>query len=176
MTAEPFESGPLLEVERLQGGSDLLLQLVRRFEHSRERVWKVLTDPALLRAWSPYVADRDLSSPGPVALQMIDGMSDAVLATEVRRAERPVLLEYGWGDSDMAWRLDVEGPGTRLTLRQSVADEAMLPKLAAGWHICLAVADRLLQGRPVGPIVGESSMDHGWQALHDAYAARLDPG
>ena len=49
----------------------------------------------------------------------------------------------------------------------------MVPKVAAGWHICLVVAERLLDGHPIGPIVGENAMRFGWQALHDAYAERL---
>jgi hypothetical protein len=46
-------------------------------------------------------------------------------------------------------------------------------KVAAGWHLCLVVADQLLSGDPVGPIVGEEAMQFGWQDLHDRYAAEL---
>ena len=42
-----------------------------------------------------------------------------------------------------------------------------------GWHLCLVVADRLMDGHPVGPIRGRDAMDHGWEALRDAYAERL---
>jgi hypothetical protein len=50
----------------------------------------------------------------------------------------------------------------------------MLPKVAAGWHLCLDVAERLLDGRPIGPIRGEDARNHGWEELHDAYAEKLE--
>jgi hypothetical protein len=46
--------------------------------------------------------------------------------------------------------------------------------VAAGWHLCLDVAERMLDGEPIGPIRGQDAMNHGWQELHDAYAERLD--
>ena len=49
-----------------------------------------------------------------------------------------------------------------------------MPKVAAGWHLCLVVAERLLDGDPVGPVTGEAAKDHGWAALRDGYADRLD--
>jgi hypothetical protein len=48
-----------------------------------------------------------------------------------------------------------------------------LPKLAAGWHLCLDVAEQLMDGAPTTPIRGDEAMEHGWQELHDAYAERL---
>jgi hypothetical protein len=41
--------------------------------------------------------------------------------------------------------------------------------VAAGWHICLVVADQLLAGTPFGPVVGSDANAHGWQRLHDEY-------
>jgi hypothetical protein len=49
----------------------------------------------------------------------------------------------------------------------------MPPKAAAGWHLCLDVAERLLDGDDVEPIRGQEAMAHGWQELHDQYAERL---
>jgi hypothetical protein len=46
----------------------------------------------------------------------------------------------------------------------------------AGWHLCLDVAERLLDGQPVEPIRGQDAMNQGWQELHDAYAERLGVG
>ncbi|MGH3612118.1 MAG: hypothetical protein ACRDRK_05795 [Pseudonocardia sp.] len=48
-----------------------------------------------------------------------------------------------------------------------------MPKVAAGWHQCLTVAEYLLDGRPIGPVVGENARNHGWDQLHDAYADAL---
>ncbi|MFC0529619.1 hypothetical protein [Phytohabitans kaempferiae] len=51
-----------------------------------------------------------------------------------------------------------------------------MPMVAAGWHICLDVAEWLLVGRPLGAIVGEEAKKYGWEELRDAYAARLGRG
>lgn len=71
------------------------------------------------------------------------------------------------------WRLDADGAGTRLTLRHTVEATDWVPKVAAGWHLCLVVAAHLLDGDPIDPIVGPDAMRYGWQALHDAYAETL---
>jgi hypothetical protein len=49
----------------------------------------------------------------------------------------------------------------------------MLATAAAGWHLCLRVAEHLLDGDPIPPIRGSQALEYGWQELHDAYAARL---
>ena len=49
----------------------------------------------------------------------------------------------------------------------------MVSKVAAGWHICFAVAQRLLDGDPIGPIRGSAARNHGWDELKTAYAERL---
>ena len=33
-----------------------------------------------------------------------------------------------------------------------------VPKVAAGWHLCLVVAERLLDGDPIEPISGADAM------------------
>jgi hypothetical protein len=45
--------------------------------------------------------------------------------------------------------------------------------VAAGWHLCLVVLDRMLGGDPVGPIRGRDAMDHGFEDLRDAYAEKF---
>ena len=65
--------------------------------------------------------------------------------------------------------------GTRLTLSHTVSGPEWLPKVAAGWHICLDVADRWLHGKPVGRIAAEDAMRFGWGALNESYTARFAP-
>jgi hypothetical protein len=91
----------------------------------------------------------------------------------VSRADRPTLLEYTWGTDLLRWELVASDSGTRLTLLHTVDDAGMVPKVAAGWHLCLVVAEHLLDGQPIGPIVGANAMNYGWNALHDAYAGKL---
>jgi hypothetical protein len=35
------------------------------------------------------------------------------------------------------------------------------------------VLERLLDGHPIGPIVGQDAMNYGWKRLHDEYAKKL---
>lgn len=165
--------GPLADVTIDDGGGRWTLVFVRTLRHPREKVWGALTDPHQLPEWAPFAPDRDLSRTGDATLRMVDGEQVEEFPARVTRAEPPTLLEYTWGDDLLRWELEASKTGTRLTLRHTVEDRDTLPKVAAGWHLCLDVAERLLDGRPVGPIVGEDARNHGWDQLHDAYAAAL---
>ncbi|MGH9041604.1 MAG: hypothetical protein ACRDZ3_15395 [Acidimicrobiia bacterium] len=48
-----------------------------------------------------------------------------------------------------------------------------MAKVAAGWHLCLVVAEGMLDGKAIGPIPGEDAMNYGWKELADAYAEEL---
>jgi len=91
----------------------------------------------------------------------------------VRRATPPTLLEYTLGEDILTWELTPTATGTRLTLRHAVGGLDWVPKVAAGWHLCLVVLERLLDGHPIGPIVGQDAMNYGWMQLHDEYADKL---
>ncbi len=173
MDRSDFTPGPLADVERDTSGDRSTLVFVRDLRHPPDQVWAALTDPAQLAEWSPYTVDRDLGSPGDVTLTMIDGEVAEDMKASVRRAEPPTLLEYTWGSDLLRWELAPIATGTRLTLRHTLDDPDWAPKVAAGWHLCLDVADLLLAGDPVGPIRGEEARQFGWDQLHDAYAEKL---
>jgi uncharacterized protein YndB with AHSA1/START domain len=149
------------------------LVFVRDLRHAPETVWAALTDPAQLLQWSPYTADRDLGSVGEATATMIDGDVTEDIAATVTAAQRPWLLEYTLGGDVVRWELAATEAGTQLTLRHTVGDRDWLPKVAAGWHLCVDVLEHLLDGDPIGPIRGRAAMDHGWQDLHDMYAEQL---
>jgi uncharacterized protein YndB with AHSA1/START domain len=175
MDGNGFDLGPLAPVamETLPDGWTLVF--TRDLRHPPERVWAALTEPERLRDWAPYTADRDLGSTGPATLTMLDAGGSIDLPGTVSRAESPRLLEYTWGTDVLRWDLAGTGSGTRLTLRHTVRDPSQVAMVAAGWHLCLAVAERLLDGRPVAPIRGEAAREYGWERLRDAYAAELGP-
>lgn len=104
---------------------------------------------------------------------MIDRDTSEDVAASVIRAERPTLPEYTWGPDLLRWELTATGSGTRLVLHHTVNDRDWAPKVAAGWHLCLDVADRLLDGNPMPPIRGTDAVNHGWNELNAAYADRL---
>jgi hypothetical protein len=91
----------------------------------------------------------------------------------VKRADAPALLEYTWGDFDMRWQLEASDGGTRLTLWTNIGHR-FIAMGAAGWQICFDVLDHLLNGTPIGRIVGPEAMKfEGWQRLNAEYARQF---
>jgi uncharacterized protein YndB with AHSA1/START domain len=176
MDREAFRPSPPADVRAEPTDEGATLVFVRDLPHPLEAVWAALTDPDQLDEWAPFSADRDLGSPGPAVLTLISAEGTEAQPATVRRAEPPHLLEYTWGTDLLRWELSPLGGGTRLTLRHTIADRSLLPMVAAGWHLCLDVADLLLAGDPVGPIRGAEAKDFGWPQLRDAYAERLGEG
>jgi uncharacterized protein YndB with AHSA1/START domain len=173
MTDE-FEPGPLAEVSRRPAGDRWTLTFVRELAHPVPEVWAALTAPDQLGAWAPYTADRNLAQEGPARLTMLDGSTAVPLAATVTRVEPPTLLEYSWGDDVLRWELAPTATGTRLTLRHTMRDRDWVAKVAAGWHLCLVVAEHLLDADPIPPIRGEDAKNYGWEPLADAYQKDLD--
>ncbi|WP_344945680.1 SRPBCC family protein, partial [Actinomadura miaoliensis] len=144
MENDAFQSSPLAKVECRATDDGWTLVFVRDLSHPPEKVWRALTDPAQLRQWAPYTADRDLGSPGGIVLTMIDEEGAEELASMVIHAERPTLLEYSMGTDLLRWELTATSSGARLVLQHTVKERDWAPKAAAGWHLCLDVAERLL--------------------------------
>src|SRR4030088_900389 len=149
--------GPASGAKVRKDGEKWTLILVRELRHPPEKVWKALTDPASLREWAPFDADRSLGAVGLVRLTTVGAPTPHTSETRVTRAEEPRLLEYCWGDKDIRWQLEPLGDGTRLTLWHNI-DRRFISMGAAGWHICVDVLDRLLAGEPLGRIVGGEAM------------------
>jgi uncharacterized protein YndB with AHSA1/START domain len=168
-----IDLGPLSDITVEADGTRSRLIFTRRLPHPPEKVWAALTDPARLEEWAPFVAGRNLGILGQTTLTMIDGANLDDMPATVRRAEPPHLLEYTWGDDLLRWELAATAAGTSLTLRHTIDDRSWVPKVAAGWHVCLVVAERMLDGDPVGVIIGEDAKGVGWERLRDAYAERL---
>ncbi len=73
----------------------------------------------------------------------------------------------------MQWELEALDGGTRLTLWTNIGHR-FIAMGAAGWHICFDVLHRLLNGTPIGRIVGPEAMEFGhWQRLHAEYAKQF---
>lgn len=168
-----FDPGPLADAQVVPDGDRWTLIFIRELRQPPDAVWRALTDPAELDRWAPFTAASDLGKPGDTTLTMVDGDERVDLAATVLHAEPPTLLEYTWGDDRLRWELAPAGPGTRLTLRHTLADPDMRAMVAAGWHLCVAVLQRLLDGRPVGVIRGQDAMAYGWEDLRAGYAEKF---
>ncbi len=170
---ETYAPGPASGAEVRKDGDTWTLVLVRDLRHPPEMVWEALTDPAHLREWAPFDADRNLGAVGTAQLTTVGAPAPQVSETRVKRADAPRLLEHSWGGNDLRWQLEPLGGGTRLTLWHAI-DRGFISWGAAGWHICFDVLDRHLAGRPVGRMVGPDVMKfEGWQRLVTAYAKQF---
>src|SRR5256886_14621482 len=171
-----YAPGPASGAQVRKDGEKWTLILVRELRHSPTKVWQALTDPAQLREWAPFDADRSLGTVGStVKLTTVGAPTLHVTETKVRRADAPKSLEYNWGGFDMRWELEALGGGTRLTLWTNI-DRRFISMGAAGWHICFDVLDHLLSGIPIGRIVAGEAMKFGWQRLNAEYAQQVGVG
>ena len=167
-----YRPGPAAGAEVQKDGDMWTLVLVRELRHSPERVWHALTDPASLREWAPFDADRSLASVGPVKLSTVGTPAPQVSETQITRADAPNVLEYRWGENDLRWQLEPLGDGTRLTLWHNI-DRKFISMGAAGWHICLDVLDHFLADDPLGRIVAGDAMNFEWPRLNSEYAKQF---
>jgi uncharacterized protein YndB with AHSA1/START domain len=173
-TREPYAPGPASGAEVRKEGAKWTLVLVRELSHPPAKVWKALTDPEHLREWAPFDADRSLDTVGTAKLTTVGAPTPLVSETQVKRAEAPKLLEFNWGGQDIRWELvPLASGGTRLTLWHNIARD-FISMGAAGWHICLDVLKRALDGQPIGRMVGMEVMKfEGWQRLNAEYAKQF---
>lgn len=169
---DKYSPGPAAGASVRKDGERWTLVVVRELRHSPAKVWRALTDPAQLREWAPFDADRDLGRVGAANLTTVGTPTPQVAASKVTRAEAPKLLEYSWGENDMRWELEPLGDGTRLTLWHNI-DRRFIAMGAAGWHICFDVLDHALGGEPLGRIVGGEAMKFGWPRLNAEYAQQF---
>jgi len=168
-----YTPGPASGAQVKKDGELWTLILTRELRHKPEKVWRALTEPAHLREWAPFEADRNLGTAGTTVKFSWLGATAAQTEIKITRADAPKLLEYNWGDANTRWELEPFAGGTRLTMWHSL-DRRFIAMGAAGWHICFDVLDRLLSGTPIGRIAGGEAMKFdGWQRLHKEYAQQF---
>jgi uncharacterized protein YndB with AHSA1/START domain len=170
---EPYTPGAASGAEVQKDGDRWTLVLVRDLSHPPAKVWKAITEPEHLREWAPFDSDRNLGAVGTAKLSTVGAPAPQVTETRVKRADAPRTLEYSWGGNDIRWELEPLEGGTRLTLWHNI-DRNFISMGAAGWHICFDVMERLLDGHPIGRIVGADALKFGgWQRLNAEYAKQF---
>jgi len=163
-----YAPGPATGAQVKKDGEKWTLILTRDLRHPPEKVWQALTDPAHLREWAPFEADSGLGRAGTTVKLKWANAANVFEAT-VTHADAPRVLQFG----DIRWELEPLGGGTRLTLWHSI-DRRFIAWGAAGWHICFDVLDHLLDGEPIGRIVGPDAAKFGaWQRLVAEYARQF---
>jgi uncharacterized protein YndB with AHSA1/START domain len=147
------------------------IRFERRLAHPAQAVWDAITGPGRMSLWF----DR---TEFPVPLEIggvIRFFHDAVgleSRGRITALDPPRLIEWMWSsnftpDQLMSWRIEPEGEGCRLILRQRMGDVTLVGRTTAGWHVCLDRMAAVLDGRPAG--------DHmtGWSPLFEHYKGVL---
>lgn len=173
-TRDRYSPGPAAGARIEKQGAQWTLVLVRDLRHPPAKVWSAITEPEHLREWAPFDADRSLGAVGTATLTTVGAPTAMVSQSTVTRAEAPRLLEFSWGSQDLRWELEpLDGGRTRLTLWHNI-DKGFIAMGAAGWHLCFDVLAHLLDGDPLGRIVGVDALKfEGWKRLHAEYGEQF---
>jgi len=103
------------------------IHLVRDYPHPPEKLWRVLTDPALMARWALNGRPEGFSTAVGTHFRLIGkpqiGWS-GVIECEVLEAREPSVLRYSWvadgGDMlQLTYRLEPHNGGTRFTFDQT---------------------------------------------------------
>jgi uncharacterized protein YndB with AHSA1/START domain len=173
MEREHYRPGAATGAQVRKDGEKWTLVVTRDLRHPPAKVWSALTDPAQLREWAPFDADRDLGSVGAAKLSTVGTPKAHVTEARITRADAPRLLEYDWGGQAMRWQLEsLPSGGTRLTLWHAI-DKGFIAMGAAGWQICLDVLEHFMAGEPLGRIVGPEAMRFDWPRLNAEYSKQF---
>jgi len=169
MSLEGYQpTPPVSDISCESDGSNSTLHFVRELKHAPDIVWSALTKADQLQKWLPYSIDRDIDSEGEAVLTMNDGSEPPTYNIEVTRVITGKLVEYSWGESLLVWELQATEAGTKISLHHTVPNPEWVTPAAAGWHMCLDLAELMLNGTEWGelaPIVGAAAMEYGWGRL-----------
>src|SRR5947209_7083297 len=164
---QPADLGELGELE--QHGDRWQLRFVRALPHPPEKVWRALTEPEHLAAWFPAEIHGDRALGAKLSFVFTHG-EGPTQDGEVLTFEPPTALEYRWGDELLRFDLERRGDGCVLTFVNTFDELGKASRDAAGWHVCLDLLARDVDGEP--PARDQMSR---WSDVHPAYVKRLGP-
>ncbi len=114
------------------------LRFERRLDHSVERVWRAITEPAELARW--FVAPVDWK---PEAGETFEAEGQTGEITEL---EPPQRIAWSWGGELFRFELRRDAEGCLLTFTHVFDDRALGEQHAAGWEMYLNRLDGHLAG------------------------------
>lgn len=146
-----------------------VLRLNREFPQDPGTVWDAITKADEVAKWTPFRPDHDLIALGDVWLTPLDGGKED-LPGRVLEVHSPSSLLYLWVSDHLRFDLTPTDEGTGLGFAYTFDDRNSAASLAAGWHLCLAALEVLLDGKDVPSVVGENAKKYGYEDLERQYA------
>jgi uncharacterized protein YndB with AHSA1/START domain len=137
------------------------LRFERRLNHSIERVWRAVSDPAELARW--FVAPVEW---GPETGEAFEAAGQTGEITEL---EPPRLIAWTWGGERFRFELSPEGGGCLLVFTHVFDDRALGAQHAAGWETYFKRLDAHL----AGGFLSEQDAHEGVGELQDCYTERF---
>jgi uncharacterized protein YndB with AHSA1/START domain len=155
----------------LKTGQGWEIRFERRLGHAPQKVWNAIVGPGQMSRWfdrTEFPAKLEVGA----TIRFFHDAFGMESQGRITRLEPPRLIEWMWTaafapDQLMSWEIVSEPDGCRLILRQQIADESLLGRTTAGWHVCL---DRMQAA-----LDDEASPSHmsSWPALFEHYKAVL---
>ncbi|WP_033543114.1 SRPBCC domain-containing protein [Planococcus sp. CAU13] len=139
---------------------------VRQPAHGTKEVWSMLTDNDKLAGWFDELRMDEARKGGHLIFDMGDGNKEQLVITDYEEGR---VLAFEWWDDHIRFEVEEAGDGNS-TLRLVETIERITPQTAkdlAGWHVCLAVIDAILNGDNI-------NRDQEWQHWHEEYKRLLD--
>lgn len=155
------------------------LRFERRYRHPMERVWRAISDPDEMTRWFPSNVEGERAV--GAELTFVDEAQRAAAreAGEPTRADGPMfrgtvvtydppkVFSFTWGGELLRFELLSDGADTVLVFTQILSHQSVAARNGAGWHMCLAGLDDLLDAA-----AGEA-VD--WTDVYDDYVDRIGP-
>jgi len=170
---EGYKPSKLALVSATYPNSRAALSFCKAIQLELNEVWNLLTNAKQISRWAPFEPSRDLDELGPLGLTMLDGSKPEQYSGEVIQLCTQKLLKYSWGESVLTWEIERSDKGTLLTLTHDLENPDWLSKAAAGWHICLDIAELAIGGDELPSHLGEAAVELYWEELNEQYDALL---
>jgi uncharacterized protein YndB with AHSA1/START domain len=150
------------------------LRLERRIAHPVGAVWAALTDREELAGWFPSTIAGELRAGSRLEFSFPEHDDVPDMDGEVTDFDPPRLLAFDWGEDHLRFELAPADEGARTDLRLTVllGTEDKAARDGAGWTVCLARLEAMLDGAGEAEIKQISS---GWREHYDEYARRGFP-
>ncbi|HEY9558679.1 MAG TPA: SRPBCC domain-containing protein [Acidimicrobiales bacterium] len=160
------------------------LRFERTYAHPMERVWRAVTSPEEMAAWFPSSVQGERAVGAALVFDDEDQRAAAREAGEPTRADGPLfsgtvvaydppkVFSFTWGGELLRLELLPDGAGTRLVFTHLLSHQSVAARNGAGWHMCLAELDRLLDAPAPTP---EDPGDPDGMDVYDLYVERIGP-
>jgi uncharacterized protein YndB with AHSA1/START domain len=147
------------------------LRFERTFEHSREMVWRAVTEPQHLAHWFPTTIEGERRPGARLRFGFPDDRWPA-FEGEMLVFEPPALMQLRWGADVVRIELaDLGDERTALTLLVTLEELGKAARDGTGWHRCLDALGAHLGGDDAA----RGLLTDGWKPVNDAYVQRFGP-